>query len=92
MEDAATAEISRSQIWQQIANQVTAADTGEVITAERVATILEEEVARLREEVNDDERFEHYYQPAADIVKQMTSGREEDFVTFLTIPAYEVID
>ena len=92
MEDAATAEISRSQIWQQIANQVTAADTGEVITAERVTAILEEEVARLREEVNDDERFERYYQPAADIVKQMTSGREEDFVTFLTIPAYEVID
>lgn len=92
MEDAATAEISRSQIWQQIANNVTAADTGETITAQRVAAILDEEVARLHEEVNDVERFGRFYEPAVEIVKQLTTGREEDFVDFLTLPAYEVID
>lgn len=92
MEDAATAEISRSQVWQQIANKVTAADTGQVITAQRVATILDEEVERLREEINDDEAFKRYYEPAAEIVGRITTGREEDFVDFLTLPAYEVID
>lgn len=92
MEDAATAEISRSQIWQQIANRVTAADTGNVITAERVAAILDEEVGRLRTEVNDDARFSRFYEPAVDIVKRITTGRDEDFVDFLTLPAYEVID
>ena len=57
MEDAATAEISRSQVWQLIANNVTAADTGEVMTAARVTAILEEEVQRLRDEVDDDDIF-----------------------------------
>lgn len=93
MEDAATAEISRSQVWQQIANQVTAEDTGNVITAELVSSILSEEVERLRGEVNNDELFAQYYQPAATIIEQITTtGREEDFVDFLTLPAYEVID
>ncbi|HIW45671.1 MAG TPA: malate synthase A [Candidatus Yaniella excrementigallinarum] len=92
MEDAATAEISRSQVWQQIANKVTAVDTGQTITAERVSTILDEEVARLREELQDDERFQRYYEPAAEIIARITTGREEDFVDFMTLPAYEVID
>src|SRR5699024_3443800 len=92
MEDAATAEISRSQVWQQIANEVTTSDTGQRITAELVTTILGEEVARLRSEVEDDTLFEKYYEPAAKIIGQITTGREEDFVDFLTLPAYEVID
>src|SRR5699024_1066450 len=92
MEDAATAEISRSQVWQQIANKVTAVDTGQTITAERVSTILDEEVARLREELQDDERFQRYFEPAAEISARITTGREEDFVDFMTLPAYEVID
>lgn len=92
MEDAATAEISRSQVWQQIANDVTASDTGRKITAELVSTILDEEVARLREEVADDELFQKHYEPAAKIIGQITTGLEEDFVDFLTLPAYEVID
>ena len=92
MEDAATAEISRSQVWQLIANNVTAADTGEVMTAARVTAILEEEVQRLRDEVDDDDIFLRYYKPAAEIIARITSGREEDFVDFLTLPAYEVID
>lgn len=92
MEDAATAEISRSQVWQLIANKVTTADTGEVLTADRVTAILNEEVERLRQEVNDDATFIRYYQPAADIIGRITTGRGEDFVDFLTLPAYEVID
>lgn len=92
MEDAATAEISRSQVWQQIANEVTAADTGRKITADRVSTILNEEVERLREEIANDELFQKFYEPAAEIIGKITTGLEQDFVDFLTLPAYEVID
>src|SRR5690625_2559731 len=84
MEDAATAEISRSQVWQQIANQVTAVDTGKTITAERVATILDEEVARLRDELQDDERFQRYYQPADKIIGPIhtrTDNHTRDYIT-----------
>ena len=91
MEDAATAEISRSQVWQQISNGVVAEDTGNTITAEMVTRILGEEVERLRGEVNDDERFAQHYEPAAKIIADITTGREEDFVDFLTLPAYEVL-
>lgn len=91
MEDAATAEISRSQIWQQIHNQVVAADTGNTITAELVAKALEVQVAKLRDEVNDEETFNAYYAPAADLIGRLVSGRDEDFEEFLTLPAYRLL-
>jgi malate synthase len=46
MEDAATAEISRSQVWQQIRNEVVLADTGNTVTRELVSRILAEETER----------------------------------------------
>ncbi|MGB9033976.1 MAG: malate synthase A [Paeniglutamicibacter sp.] len=91
MEDAATAEISRSQIWQQIHNKVVAADTGNTITAELVAKALETQVAKLRAEVNDEEAFKAYYAPAADLIGRLVSGRDEDFEDFLTLPAYRLL-
>ncbi|WP_417234854.1 malate synthase A [Arthrobacter sp.] len=91
MEDAATAEISRSQVWQQIRNQVVAEDTGNTITAELAATILDEEVERLRGEVGDGEAFANYYQPAAELIGKLVSGRDEDFEEFLTLPAYRLL-
>ncbi|GAA0743235.1 malate synthase A [Dactylosporangium roseum] len=47
MEDAATAEISRSQVWQWLHNGVTLADTGEPVTREMVERIADEELAKL---------------------------------------------
>lgn len=91
MEDAATAEISRSQVWQQIRNQVVAEDTGNTITAELAATILAEEVERLRDEVDNAETFATYYQPAAELIGRLVTGREEDFEDFLTLPAYRLL-
>ena len=92
MEDAATAEISRSQIWQQIRNEVVASDTGNTITAELVAGILAEEVEKLRGEVADDARFAAYYEPAAKLIGTLVSGRDEDFADFLTDGAYELLE
>src|SRR5690625_3020948 len=84
MEDAATAEISRSQVWQLIANNVTTVDTGEIMTAARAAAILGEEVERRRNEVDDADTFSRYYQPAADIIARITTGREQHLVDLLT--------
>ena len=80
MEDAATAEISRSQVWQWINNSATL-DTGEVITRELVETIVEEEYAALGQ-------GEHL----ADARRLFAeSALSEDFPDFLTLPAYRVI-
>ncbi|MFE4542327.1 hypothetical protein [Arthrobacter sp. NPDC056727] len=77
MEDAATAEISRSQVWQQIRNEVVLADTGQMVTRELVTRILAEETEKLRSEVGE-EAFARYYQPA-------------NHTDFLTTPAYKLV-
>lgn len=89
MEDAATAEISRSQVWQQLQHGVVLADTGRTLTAELVRTVLDEEVEGLRADVPPD-RFAAFYEPAAALVAELCLGG--DYVDFLTLPAYELLD
>ncbi|WP_173921481.1 malate synthase A [Agromyces sp. Marseille-P2726] len=89
MEDAATAEISRSQVWQQLQNRVVLADTGQAITPDLVRSVLAEEVERLRGEV-DPERFATLYEPAARLIGDLCLS--SDYVDFLTLPAYELLD
>jgi len=88
MEDAATAEISRSQVWQQIRNGVVLADTGETVTRELVRRILAEETTRLEGEVGA-EQFERYYRPASDLVADICLS--EEYTDFLTTPAYDLV-
>jgi malate synthase len=80
MEDAATAEISRSQLWQWIRENATTVE-GTAITADLVesllAGVLENEVQR-----NEDDRFDD----AETIFRSVTLG--EDYPIFLTVPAY----
>ncbi|WP_427135079.1 malate synthase A [Pseudarthrobacter sp. S9] len=79
MEDAATAEISRSQIWQWVyANAIT--DRGEIVTAGTVQAMLEEEFNRL--DRFDGDRFED----AREVFEEVALG--EEFPAFLTVPAY----
>ncbi|XAS68562.1 malate synthase A [Micrococcaceae bacterium Sec5.7] len=79
MEDAATAEISRSQLWQWMyARAIT--DEGEIISRQWVQDMLDEEFTAL--ERFDGDRFED----ARDIFEEVTLG--EEFPTFLTVPAY----
>jgi malate synthase len=79
MEDAATAEISRSQLWQWMyASAIT--DHGEIITHHWIEALLDEEFARL--ERFDGDRFED----ARDIFEEVTLS--QDFPSFLTLPAY----
>ncbi|WP_052207116.1 malate synthase A [Sinomonas humi] len=79
MEDAATAEISRSQIWQWIYSHAIT-DQGEVITREWVKELFEEEFAKL--ERFDGDRF----RDAHEIFEEVALAPE--FPTFLTLPAY----
>jgi malate synthase len=88
MEDAATAEISRSQVWQQIRNKSVLADTGNTVTRELVERILGEETERLRTEFGD-EAFRRYYQPASELIADICLS--EDYTDFLTTPAYELV-
>jgi malate synthase len=88
MEDAATAEISRSQVWQQIKNEVKLADTGETVTRELVSRILDEETDGLQAQVGA-EPFEKFYLPAKRLIADLCLS--EDFTDFLTLPAYELV-
>ncbi|WP_026556758.1 malate synthase A [Arthrobacter sp. 35W] len=79
MEDAATAEISRSQIWQWIYAQAIT-DDGELVTAEWVAELVDEEFDKLPR--FDEDRFDD----AREIFEEVALGTV--FPAFLTIPAY----
>ncbi|KAB8195736.1 malate synthase A [Nonomuraea phyllanthi] len=83
MEDAATAEISRSQIWQWIHNDITLDDTGEQVTKELVERVISEELAKIAEEPGYDEGL---YGQATALFKEV--ALDDDFAEFLTLPAY----
>jgi malate synthase len=83
MEDAATAEISRSQIWQWVHNS-TVLDTGDKVSDELVRKVLGE----VRGELTDVIAAE-FLDPAVELFEQVALA--DDFADFLTIPAYERI-
>jgi len=58
------------------------------VTKELVARILDEEVAKLREQVPA-EQFEKYYVPASALISDLVLS--DDFTDFLTLPAYELV-
>ncbi|WP_353828675.1 malate synthase A [Agromyces sp. SYSU T0242] len=86
MEDAATAEISRSQVWQQLQHDVVLADTGRTMTRELVREVLDEEVAALQAETPA-APFAAHYEAAASLMADLVL--DDAYVDFLTLPAYE---
>ena len=89
MEDAATAEISRSQIWQWVHHGVSLAE-GPRVTPELVRDVERQELAKIRSAVGDDSFAKGRYEEARDIFEGVALSK--DFREFLTIPAYEHID
>jgi malate synthase len=89
MEDAATAEISRSQIWQWIAHGVRL-DGGEVVTRELVERIVGEELGGIRDALGAERFEEGRFAEAAEIFR--TVAVSEEFVEFLTLPAYAYLE
>jgi malate synthase len=92
MEDAATAEISRSQVWQWIRHGRTLDDDGRPITADLVHTLEDEELERIRSEIGDDEWFETEGRPRESRALFEQVALSEELAEFLTIPAYEQLD
>ncbi len=83
MEDAATAEISRAQIWQWT-HQHAQLDAGQPVDAALYQRIRDEELVKL----GGKER--HHYGQAVDLLDQVALS--DDFVDFLTLPAYSLLD
>jgi malate synthase len=89
MEDAATAEISRSQVWQWIRSPKGKLDDGRKITKPMVAAMIPEEMKKIRELLGP-AYAEGKYDDAAKIFAELVDN--DTFVEFLTLPAYDRID
>lgn len=89
MEDAATAEISRAQIWQWLKHNAALAD-GRKITTQLYDELLPQEMARIEKEVGGERFKAGNYAQAAKMFTEMSKSAE--FAEFLTLPAYELID
>ncbi|MCL2656527.1 MAG: malate synthase A [Betaproteobacteria bacterium] len=87
MEDAATAEISRSQVWQWIRSPKGVLDDGRKVTAELVRELVPQELEKVHSAVGPNEPT---YAQAAKIFEDMST--REDFTEFLTLPLYEALE
>jgi malate synthase len=87
MEDAATAEISRSQIWQWLHNKVALAD-GRVVSAELIEQVIGEELAAISAAAGDAFDVARYDEAVALFTEVALA---DDYAEFLTLPAYEAM-
>ena len=85
MEDAATAEISRSQVWQWMRSPKGVLDDGRKVTKPMVAAMIPEELAKIRADLGD-AYTQGRYDEAASIFADLVNN--DEFVEFLTLPAY----
>ncbi|MGW7082319.1 malate synthase A [Streptomyces sp. NPDC054871] len=86
MEDAATAEISRSQIWQWI-NAGVVFENGQTATADLAREVAAAELDAIRAEIGDEAFASGKWQQAHDLLLQVSL--DADYADFLTLPAYE---
>jgi len=90
MEDAATAEISRSQIWQWVHHGATLAGDGRTVTRELVRQILDEETAAIRSDVGEETWQAGRPDETREIFEAVALS--DELTEFLTLPAYEFLD
>jgi malate synthase len=89
MEDAATAEISRSQIWQWMRSPKGVLDDGRKVTKDMFRKMLPEELARVRRELGETAWTAGRYEEAAKLFDDITTS--DHYVEFLTLPGYELL-
>ncbi|HKQ18180.1 MAG TPA: malate synthase A, partial [Candidatus Eisenbacteria bacterium] len=89
MEDAATAEISRTQVWQWIRHGATLED-GRRMTAALLDEVIEEEMKKIATEVGPDRFGSGRFEEARDLFRRLSTA--DALEEFLTIPAYELLD
>jgi malate synthase len=89
MEDAATAEISRTQIWQWLHHGVRLQD-GEEVTADLVRRLIDEETEKIRKEVGEEVWRRGRPAETRELFDRVSLS--PDLIEFLTLPAYEYLD
>ncbi len=89
MEDVATAEIARSQLWQWIHNEVPL-KSGDPVTEDLVRRIADEELAAIRQTVGDEKYAAGRWDEARRVFEEVALA--DEYVEFLTFPAYELLD
>jgi malate synthase len=87
MEDAATAEISRAQVWQWIRHPTAALTDGRKVTKELFRSVLKEELEKLKVGMGQKRFAAGKYQEARELFDEITTN--DDFVEFLTLPGYD---
>ncbi len=90
MEDAATAEISRSQIWQWIRSPKGVLDDGRKVTKDLFRRLLADELPKVKTTLGDAAYAAGKYEEGAKLFERITT--DDNYVEFLTLPAYELID
>jgi len=91
MEDAATAEISRAQVWQWIHHDRGILEDGTEVTEDLFNTTLEEELDKIKNDIVGPERWEtDEFGNAAQLFARIST--DDEFVEFLTLPGYEYLD
>jgi malate synthase len=88
MEDAATAEISRTQIWQWLRHRA-ALDDGRTVTRPMVESLIAEELVRVREEIGPARFDGGRFAEARALFEQVATS--DELQDFLTLPAYEIL-
>jgi len=87
MEDAATAEISRAQVWQWIRQPRGVLNDGRKVTKELFRAVLGEELEKIKKQLGEERFAAARYGDARDLFDKITT--DEEFVEFLTLPGYE---
>jgi malate synthase len=90
MEDAATAEISRTQLWQWVHHPQGILEDGRKITLELFRSILNKELKQIKADIGEEAFHKENYELAADILDKIVSSPELD--DFLTLRAYKYLD
>ena len=88
MEDAATAEISRAQIWQWLRHKAKTVD-GKDITLDYYNSLLKEELQKIKSTIGNEKYNQGKYKEAVEIFNKMSTS--ETFEEFLTLPAYDLL-
>ena len=90
MEDAATTEISRAQIWEWIHNPKGILDDGRKVTIELYQELARDELEKIRTAVGEQQFARRKFQTAAQIFDTIIT--DDQFVEFLTLPAYKYLN
>jgi len=90
MEDAATAEISRAQLWQWIHHSNGVLDDGRKVTAELCRPLFNQQMDKLRQMVGPERFAREHYQRARELIEGIVL--RQDFTEFMTLMGYQYLD